>query len=247
MIRRRLFPLALSMAVFFACTKQVLAPLDAEDEYNRAMSNYRDKKYDRALQGFERVIFYHASSEYVDDAQYWLAHSYYAKKDYAQAIIEFDYIIRNFPASPFLEEAYLNRAKSYLASSPGYDKDQTETREAIGYLDEFLTRFPNSANAEEAKNLILAARNKLARKELESGRLYLRMQEPAAAAIYLQYVIDNFPETGFVSEARFLLAGIYENRKDTAAAIALYQELLADSSWKAVAEKKIKLLESTDR
>jgi len=234
---------ALVLCLFIGCSKQVLAPLDAEDEFERAMSFFNNKKYGQAIKGFERVIFYHAASEYVDDAQYWLGRSYFINKEYAQAIIEFDYLVKNFSSSSFLEDAYLFRAKSYLYNAPGYDKDQTETREAIGYLDEFLTRFPNSKNTDEAKQLILTARSRMAKKELESGKLYVKMQEYEAAIIYFRYIIENFPETIAISEAKYCLAGIYEKKGLKENALALYKDLLEDNGWKDKAEKRIKLIE----
>jgi outer membrane protein assembly factor BamD len=235
--------LLFALCLLTACTRQVLAPLDAADEYERALSFFNAGKYTAAIAGFERVIFYHASSEYVDDAQYWLARSYFAKKDYSQAILEFDYLIKNFSNSSFREEAYLYRAKSYFFSAPGYEKDQTETRDAIGYLDEFLTQFPTSTHADEAKDLILAARSRLAVKELENGKIYLKMNDLDAAAIYFKYILENFPETKVISEAKYYLAGTYEKKKMFAEALALYNELLSDNAWKHRAEKKIRKLE----
>ena len=235
--------LLLALCLLTACTRQVLAPLDAADEYERALSFFNARKYVPAIAGFERVIFYHASSEYVDDAQYWLARSYFAKKDYSQAILEFDYLIKNFTNSSFLEEAYLFRAKSYYFNAPGYEKDQTETRDAIGYLDDFLTQFPTSTHADEAKELILTARSRLAVKELENGKIYVRMNELDAAIIYFKYILESFPETKVISETKYSLAGTYEKKKMYTEALALYNELLSDNAWKHRAEKKIRKLE----
>jgi outer membrane protein assembly factor BamD len=233
----------LSFCLLTACVKQVLAPLDAADEYERALSFFNAGKYVDALTSFERIIFYYASSEYVDDAQYWLARSYFAKKDYSQAILEFDYLIKNFTNSSFLEEAYLFRAKSYYSNAPGYEKDQTETRDAIGYLDEFLTQFPTSTHADEAKELILTARSRLAIKELASGKTYMKMNELDAAIIYFKYILESYPETKVISETKYSLAGTYEKKKMFAEALVLYRDLLNDAAWKHRAEKKIRKLE----
>jgi len=221
-----------------------LAQLPAEEEFQRAQGYFENRQYDRAVQGFERVIFYHPSSEFVDDAQFWLARTYFAKKDYAQAVIEFEYLIKNFSASSFIEEANFYRAQSYINKAPGWDRDQTETNEAINYLDEFLTRYPNSKFTNDVKNLILSARNRLARKELESGKLYLKLKEPDAAAKYFLFIVETYPETEAAVEAKYHLAGIYRQQHRTEEAIVLYRELLDKAEWKTRVGKKIREIEN---
>ncbi|MEO0107171.1 MAG: outer membrane protein assembly factor BamD [candidate division WOR-3 bacterium] len=234
------------LLVFFIgmCSKQILTPLAPEDEFERAMEFFKNKKYDIAIQAFERIIFYHAGSEYVDDAQFYLGRTYFEKKDYNQAIVEFDYLIKNFANSPYLEEAYLFRAKSALLKSPSYEKDQTETKEAIALFDEFLTRFPSSRFTEEVRGYILFARDRLAKKELENGKLYIKLKEPKAAMLYFKYLIENYPETSSANEAKYQLALIYEQNKELDEALNLYKELLEDVNWKAKAESRIKKIES---
>jgi len=230
--------------LFISCgKKQVLTPMDPDDELERAMSLFEKKEYDAAAQAFERILFYHTSSEYVDDAQYWLGRTYYEKKDYNQAIIEFDYLIQNFSSSIFVEEAYLYRAKSYLLKAPSYEKDPTEIENAISLFDHFLTRFPNSKYTDEVKNSILSARNRLAKKEVENGKTYLKLSAPDAALLYFNYVIENYPETEVCKEAKYHAAELYEKKGQSEEALKLYNELLEEENWKEKAEKKIKGIE----
>ncbi len=224
------------------CSKQVLAPLEPEDEFARAMEFYSNKKYDSAIKSFEKIIFYHASTEFVDDAQFYLAKSYFEKKDYNQAITEFEYLIKNFSNSPFIEQSYFFRAKAYFLKSPGYEKDQTEIKEAISLFDDFITRFPNSSYNDSVRSLILQARNRLAKKELENGRLYLKMKEYESAILYFKYVIENYLETPSADESKFLLAITYEKVNKIQEAYGLYKELLENAFWKKAAERRIKKL-----
>ncbi|MGB9720596.1 MAG: outer membrane protein assembly factor BamD [bacterium] len=224
------------------CSKQVLAPLEPEDEFDRAMEFFNNKKYDYAIKSFEKIIFYYASTEFVDDAQFYLARAYFEKKDYTQAITEFEYLIKNFPNTPFLEQSYLLRAKAYFLKAPGYEKDQTETKESISLLDDFMTRFPNSTYSDTAKLLILGARNRLAKKELENGRLYLKIKEYDSAILYFKYVIENYPETPSADEARYYLGQTYEKLGKKEQAYESYKELLDSDKWKDKVENRIKKL-----
>lgn len=232
-----------TLIVLVSCSKQVLAPLEPADEFERAMSFFENRKYNDAALAFQRIIFYHPSSDYVDDAQFWLARSYFEKKEYTQAIIEFEYFIRNFSTSPLVEEAYLYRVRSYLSKAPRYYKDQTETKKAVELLDEFLTRFPNSQYTNEVRDLILSARNRLAKKEVENGKLYLKLNEHDAALIYFEYVIETYPEADVSGEAKYHAALIYEKQGKSEEALSLYKELLEDPGWKEKAANKIEEIE----
>jgi outer membrane protein assembly factor BamD len=224
--------------------KQTLAPLDAEDEFQRAQEYFETGEFKNAMQSFERILFYHPTSEFVDDAQYWLGRSYYEQKEYDQAIVEFDYLIKNFPTSKFIEEAYLFRTKAYLLKAPGYQKDATELENAINMFNNFLTRFPSSEHTEEIRAMILEARNTLAHKELENGRLYMRLSEPDAALVYFNYVIDSYPETQYSNEAKFYAAEVLESQEEYTKALALYTELQDDASWKDKVLPRISRLQS---
>lgn len=224
-------------------SKRQLAPLAPEDEFERAMYYYENGKIEDAIQSFERILFYHPSSEFVDDAQYWLGMTYFENKEYDQAITEFDYLIRNFPRSAFLEQAYLNRAKAHLHQAPHYSKDPTKLNRAIRLFDQFLTQFPNSPYTNDVRNLILEARNRLARKELENGKLYDRIGKEDAALLYFNYVLTTYPEADVSGEAAYRAAIIYEKQKQYEQALTLLRVLREEEAWKEKAETKIREIE----
>jgi len=224
--------------------RETLIPLEPAAEFERAMSFFNSKKFDQALEAFERILFYHPSSEFVDDAQYWLARTHLEKKDYTQAIVEFDYLVRNFPNSTQMEDAYFYRAKAYLASVPSYEKDLSDLKKAIRQFDEFITRYPNSKYTDDVRTEILSARNLLAKKELENGKLYQKMKEIPAALLYYSYIINNYPETEAANEARYRSAQIHEKEGKTDKALDLYKELLDDEKWGRPAAKRIAELEN---
>jgi outer membrane protein assembly factor BamD len=245
-MKKKFILLFLSLILIVCGKKQVLSQLEPEDEFERAMSFYEKKDYNKAVSAFERILFYHPSSEYVDDAQYWLGNTYFEKGDYDQAIIEFDYLIKNFPTSSYLEKAYVFRIKAYFEKAPGIEKDPTEIENAIDQCNRFLTRFPNSEFTDQIKEVILVARNQLARKELENGKLYLKLGVPESALLYFEYVSDTYPETESSAEAKFRSAGIYEKQNNKEQALELYRELLEDGNWQDKAAKKIAELEKAD-
>lgn len=231
------------LIVLSCAARETLVPLEPVDEYERAMSLFEEKKYQKAAEAFERILFYHPSSEYIDDAQYWLSRAYLEIKDYDQAVIEFNYLIRNFPNSPLLEQAHFYRAKANLLAAPSYEKDLSDLKSAIQLFDEFLTRYPNSEHTDEARKEILNARNLLAKKELENGKLYEKLKEPEAALLYYEYIRNNYPETESAGEATYRRARILEREGNFEEALELYKELLDSESWEKKAADRIADLE----
>ncbi|UCF69947.1 MAG: outer membrane protein assembly factor BamD [candidate division WOR-3 bacterium] len=226
--------------------RETLTPLEPAEEFQRARSLYDAKKYESAVAAFERILFYHPSSEFVDDAQYWLGRTYLERKEYDQAIVEFDYLLRHFPNSPQLEEAFFYRAKAHLLAAPDYEKDLGNLRKAIRVFDEFLTRYPNSEHTEEVRKEILTARNRLAKKELENGKLYEKLKEPEAALLYYEYIMSNYPETESAAEAAYRAAQIHEKQDQVGAALELYKGLLDDDRWREEASERIAELEKNN-
>jgi outer membrane protein assembly factor BamD len=231
------------LIVLSCAARETLVPLDAVSEYERAMSFFDKKQYMKAAEAFERILFYHPSSEYVDDSQYWLSRAYLEMKEYDQAVIEFNYLIRNFPNSALIEQAYFYRAKANLLGAPSYEKDLSDLNSAIRLFDEFLTRYPNSEYTDDARKEILKARNLLAKKELENGKLYEKLKESDAALLYYEYIRSNYPETESAGEATYRRARILEKQGQFEEALKLYRVLLEDDVWKKKAADCIADLE----
>lgn len=223
-----------------ACGPKIRPALDAQDEFTRAAAFYDKKDYRHALEGFQRLIFTYPGSEYADDAQFLLAKSYYQDKDYDQAALEFEFLIRNFAHSPYQEEAALLEATSFYRRTPAFPRDQTMTRKAVERLEEFLSTYHESKFEAEARKTLSECRDKLARKDLENGKFYLKIKEYAAAEIYLKSVIDNYPETVWTRPARFWLAESFFKRQRLDEARELYDELTKENDqWQEKAEKRI--------
>jgi outer membrane protein assembly factor BamD len=235
--------LTLLVLLASCAVRETVAPLEPAAEFQRAMSLHESGKYAKAIESLERILFNFPSSEYVDDAQYWLGRAHLELKAYDQAIVEFDYLIRHFSNSPLLEDAFFYRARAYRLAAPDYDKDPGNINRAIRLFDEFLTRYPNSRYTDEVKNEILNARDLLARKELENGKIYEKLKETDAAMLYYEYVIDNYPETKSADEARYRRARLSEEKGLIDDALVTYRELIDDERWGELAARRIAELE----
>jgi len=158
--------------------------LDPEDRFIVAKRYMADGKYVKAQEEFKRLMFENPGSDYVDDAQYYLAEAYFLNKEYDFAILEYAFLIDNYRGSQYVEEARLKLARCYYGLSKPFYLDQTETQKALDEIELFLAIYPESEHADDALAVKKRCLEKLARKDLEAGKLYTRLRKHKAARIY---------------------------------------------------------------
>lgn len=192
-----LAPLALS-----ACSGSGRIRYDSPDDaYSKGMRLFEEGKYDRAVPFFQGVFDYGRTSEAAADAQLYLARAHFEGRDYILAASEYSRFVNTYRTNPHVESAMFERAVSYYHLSPQYALDQTNTRQAITYLQLFLDRFPDSDKKDEAEGYLSGLREKLAQKAYESAGLYERRGIYEAAALSYERVFDTYPDTQWADDA----------------------------------------------
>jgi outer membrane protein assembly factor BamD len=193
--------LIITICVFLSCAgNKTVNVSTAQEEFHRAKELLENKKYDKAIETFKDVIYKYPGSRLMEDAQYWLARAYFDKKDYEQAELEYRFLLRNFPNSRFVIRAEYELALTYLRQSPHYYLDQTVTKKALKALEKFIAKYGDTELAREAEKARIECIDKLARKELETAKLYKKMGKPDAVLFYLDGIEEKYPETTFLPE-----------------------------------------------
>jgi outer membrane protein assembly factor BamD len=220
-----------------------LVKLDAEDQYQLAKEAFDRGKYNKAIDEFKRVLFEHPGSHLVDDAQYYLAESYMIMEDYSQGVIEYEYLIRNFPESSYVDKAHYQLGVAHYQQSSPFYLDQTNTEKSIEVFQNFLKQFPESKFVPEVENFLFLAKEKLAKKTLENGRLYKKRKEYSSAKIYLQSLLHDYPNSKYRREATYFLGECFESMGDKEEALRIFRELLSgEDRFVAKAKEKIEKL-----
>lgn len=218
--------------------------LDAPDQYELAKRDFDNKKYRKAIEGFNRVLFEHPGSDLVDDAQYWLAESYLLIKDYSQAREEYQYLLDNLPQSPYRDSCFFKLGLCYYKSSPAHQFDQSDTRKALEVFNEFSLRYPNSELLPKVEEYRSRCLDRLAKKQFETGKLYLKLGRCSSAEIYLGNVVREFPDSKYARESHLLLGQCYERQERFGEAIEVYRKIASsDDSFAREARRRLKELE----
>jgi outer membrane protein assembly factor BamD len=238
-----LLPLILSCAA----ARKETPILGAEDQFALAKKEYDKKKYSDAVMEFQKLIFNYPGAAFVDSAQFLLGMCYFKDKDYSSSVGEFKKVLSSFSESPLAEDASFMIAYAHYQDSPRSDLDQTNTLKAIQELKDFLEEYPDSKRAPEAEKLLYEARTKQAQKQYNNGRIYYKLKHYDAALLYLQDVLNQYPDTKYAARASFLIAEGYREQKIYDLAELEYRKFLEKYPDDKLAGKVKARLDKLDR
>jgi outer membrane protein assembly factor BamD len=183
-------------------SENLIRPGDTLDvAYKKALKQYRSENYRDAANAFETVINTGRGTDYARSAYFFAAESYYASEQYLLAADAFRQFVALYPQSPKRIDAAFKEALSYYKMSPRYKIDQKYTRKSIEQFRLFLSQYPDSERSEEAAKYLTEMRSKLAKKNYNSAKLYMRTDQYKAAVIFYDLTIDQFPETKWAEKA----------------------------------------------
>ncbi len=177
-------------------------------------------------------------------AHYMLARAYFENGDFPTAAVEFEIFQRDYPRSDSLSAAAFYEALCWLEQSPDYDRDASPTIKAIRKLEDFLIDFPGSPETERARASILDLRSRLARKSLETARLYRRMERRQAAVIYYEKLLHSQPESSHAEEGALELIELWLEMGERGKATRLVEQIAAGNPEGELSARARSLLEN---
>ncbi|HTX18357.1 MAG TPA: outer membrane protein assembly factor BamD [Bacteroidota bacterium] len=222
-MNRSLLVLALGIAIALSLagcssSKEVEA-LPVEVRYTKAMAEFAKQDYLEAADDFKIVTVQYPGSSVADSAQFYIADCRYLRKEYILAASECDLLVRTMPSSPLVPRARYMKARSEYELAPQASLDQKYTREAIDDFQSFIEYFPTDSLAKDAAAKINELNDRLAKKDLDNGNLYYRLEYYRAAIVYYDIVLDRHHDSQYAADALFGKARALRQRYDDAAAL----------------------------
>ncbi len=129
------------------------APVSAADEkaaYDQAFQALKELRYADAAEDFQAFLDVYPSSDYADNAQYWLGESYYVTRNYDIALTAFQTLLDQFPESPKSPDALLKIGYTH------YELEQWDSARAA--LTQVQERYPDTTLSRLAENRLRAMR-----------------------------------------------------------------------------------------
>jgi tol-pal system protein YbgF len=119
-----------------------------EELYRRAKELFDKGEYENARELFRSFVNQFPNSKVADNAQFWIGEIYYREKWYEKAILEYQKVIENYPNGSKTPGALLKQGFAFL------NLDDKANARLI--LKELVRKFPDSSEADVAKNKLAA-------------------------------------------------------------------------------------------
>lgn len=221
--------IALAGAAGAGCAA-ALPPPDAtpDGRFEWSQARFDRAKYHDAIRGFRDFLFRDPVHTLADSARFLLAESYLRSGQELLAANEFQQLAITRPNSTLADDAQLGACRAYWAMSPKLPLDQENTRRAEEECTRLLEFFPRSPLISEARQIRLEARAKLAVKQLRTARWYADRGFFESAIIYLESIVDTYPEAPALPNVLALLHESYSRVGFRAEAQAVRERLLRD-------------------
>lgn len=217
------------MAGISGCgSRPTLANLTAQELFEHGKTEFQKEHYLNAIEYFQAIVYNYPGESIVDTAQYHLALSYYSAKEYELAQVEFNRLVLNYPSSVYFQHALFMKAASFYEGTPRhYGLDQSKLETAIKQFEDFIIDFPEAELIDRAREYLLSARTRMAKKYYNSAVVYNRMNAFEAAGIYYQKVVDDYTDTEFGPLATYYVAEMDFKRRHYDKALEGYEGFLA--------------------
>ena len=169
--------------------------------FDDGLAFFEEENYVKASQQFNIIVDRASHTDLGDDALFFLAESYFLNKDYDLALVEFEKLVSRMGFSPYIEKSRWRICETLMLLSPNFYHDQESSKKAISQIQEFLDDFPNSEYSKDADKLISELRTRLAEKNMETGKLYVKLKAYDSAIVSYKIVVNEFYDTKFFNDA----------------------------------------------
>ena len=183
---------------------------DPDEKYAAAKNYFQEKKYLRCSTLLEDIISYYRNTPQAEEMLYLLSESYIGQKDYYSASEYYQAYLRNYPRGEYAEEARFRVGYCYYWNSPDARLDQTATKKAIAAFTEYLSLYPTSDRADEARRYMEEMTDKLAYKGYLNAKLYYNLglyggNNYRASVITAENTLKEYPDTKYKDDLYFII------------------------------------------
>jgi outer membrane protein assembly factor BamD len=212
MFKTKLLLLALLLAAPLAC-KPPFNPKtypSADKLYQAALVEYKARRYDNAAKAFEQLTLdLSARDPRLPLAYYYLAQSQSRNGEYLLAAGTYNRLIDAFPQDSLVDDAFYLSGLAYEREWRQPQLDPTYGKNAQTAFESLVGSFPDSQYAPLAKKELDKLDEWFAKKDYDTGYLYLKRKAFDSAIIYFKDVIRLHPNAKTTREAYLRLHESY--------------------------------------
>lgn len=167
------------------------------------------KARERAIGYFELIVQTAPYSDYAPLALMNAARGYKKMSENEAAIDALDRMINTYPRNVLTPDAYLKIAETHASLVDGPMYDQSSTREAITYYEDYMILFPGDAGMANAEKGLAEMKTVLANSKLTIADYYFKYRRNyKAAKVFYNEAITVYPDSKVATEAREKLVAV---------------------------------------
>ena len=188
---------------------KLLKSTNYELKLEKAQQYYKKGNYIKATALFEELIPVYKGTDKAEEIYYYFSYCNYYQGDYGLSQYHFKNYYRSFPAGKHAEECLFMNAYCYYLSSPVYKLDQTDTKNAMAELQNFIDMYPESSRIDSCNKINDVLRGKLEKKERDITNQYFNIGDYKAAIASCNNFLKDFPESRYIDEMIFTTVDSY--------------------------------------
>ena len=130
------------------------APLALTDEvksYEQAFRLYRNDEYQAAIDRFKAFLQTYPSSDYADNALFWLGECHFKIGEHEQAVLAFDDVAKRYPEGNKVPDALYRQGIALLEIGKQTDQEATYRGAASQIFERLINNYPDSDRVPEAR------------------------------------------------------------------------------------------------
>ncbi len=188
---------------------RLLKSSNYELKLEKAQTYYAKGNYVKASALFEELIPVYKGTDKAEEIYYYYSYCNFYQGDYSLAQFHFKSYYRNFPTGKHAEECLFLNAYCYYLNSPAYHLDQTDTKNAMTEMQNFIDQFPESARIDSCNKITNILRSKLEKKEYDIIKQYYFIADYKAAIASGNNYMKEFPESTKIDEVLYVICDSY--------------------------------------
>lgn len=154
----------------------------------------KKKKYEDAIETFEKLKDRYPYSDQALLAQVKLADAYFYKKKYDEALQTYKEFEKLHPTNKAVPYCIYRQGLCYYMQRSTIDRDQTPTAKALAEFKRLKEKFPGSEYVPKAEAYMAKCRQDLAAHEFYVGEFYYRTKRYNSALERFQTLSQEYPD-----------------------------------------------------
>jgi tol-pal system protein YbgF len=120
-------------------------------EYEGAFRLYRAGDYPQAIQRFNDFLQRYPTSDYADNALFWVGECWFKLEDFERAVLTFDEVARKYPDGNKVPDAHYRQGVALIEIGRRTDQQSTYNAAAREIFEKIVNQYPNSERVPEAR------------------------------------------------------------------------------------------------